>query len=377
MMMKRIILPLAFFLTATSPAAAQDIPEFNRIRTPTSPAFVVLGVAPAQVERPTAPADFSASLLNTFRSGAAPGSWAAETTPYWWRSHPRLTLREYLHGGPAASFVRNLSISLAISDSVPERFGPPGDLPDFRRLGLGARTTLWDGAPADTTCVLQINAAATRASQLKGAVVAAALARDASITTRAGALDSLHRASVREAREALPDADRAVISDSSAIACGEKLAARRGLVVDGALGAGLSFSEGPLTDGDLTTLGVWLTPAHLWRNASLVGVVRGMWDELEADTTRFDFDIGGRGVYAWSRHAVSLETVFRRTTRGDEDDDYMRVSLSFDTEVAENTWLNLTFGRDLDADRPGSLLTIANVQWNVGKRRIRPDNTIR
>src|SRR5829696_3920328 len=92
---------LAAILTALllphAPASAQDIPEFHKLRTPTSPAFVILGITPAEVERPTAPAAFAASFFQRVEEATKgfPNSYALELAPYWLRSHPGLTFTEY------------------------------------------------------------------------------------------------------------------------------------------------------------------------------------------------------------------------------------------------------------------------------------------
>lgn len=67
-------------LSLAGPSAAQEIPEFHKLRTPTSPGFVILGIAPAQVERPTAPAAFTASLLENAKEAlnGLPNSYAVE-----------------------------------------------------------------------------------------------------------------------------------------------------------------------------------------------------------------------------------------------------------------------------------------------------------
>ena len=42
-----------------------DVPAYNTIRTPASPAFVLLGMEPSSVERPNTPADLALTVLNS------------------------------------------------------------------------------------------------------------------------------------------------------------------------------------------------------------------------------------------------------------------------------------------------------------------------
>ena len=59
---RRWLPALLAFGALAAPAAAQQIPDFDKVRTPLSPAFVILGVAPTTVDRPTAPSALASSL---------------------------------------------------------------------------------------------------------------------------------------------------------------------------------------------------------------------------------------------------------------------------------------------------------------------------
>jgi hypothetical protein len=80
-------------IVAPAIAAAQEqtaVPQFNTIRTPASPAFVLLGVEPTSVARPTTPADFAASLINASENfPTIPRDFALEVSPYWLATHAR------------------------------------------------------------------------------------------------------------------------------------------------------------------------------------------------------------------------------------------------------------------------------------------------
>jgi hypothetical protein len=359
-------------LATAAPAWAQAIPDFNKLRTPVSPAFVVLGVSVASIARPTTPAALASSLLSDFSSGVLPRSYAAEAAPYWWSDHPGLTLSEYERGG-AASLYRDLTLSLAITDSVPRSSGGSVAAPGQRRLGFGARTTLVSGAALDTRCVQPIDQVAGALSVAVGGVVARWIGLHPDSAGNAPALERVRAAAFDSARKHLPPPQAAAVSDSAISACSQALSARRGLVVDLAGGVGLVAPDARAQSARPGSAGLWLTPAWLGRNASLVGVVRGLWQDLQLDTSSFAVDVGARGVYAWDRYAVSAETVYRNQGRTGSRTGLLRVAVEVDAEVAGQSWLDLTFGKDFDAARPGSLLAIANLQWNLDKRRIQPD----
>ena len=78
-------------------AQAQDdsFPSFNSIRTPTSPAFVLLGIEPTAVERPNTPSALAVSILNrTQNLSVLPKDYALEFSPYWLLGHSELTWRQ-------------------------------------------------------------------------------------------------------------------------------------------------------------------------------------------------------------------------------------------------------------------------------------------
>ena len=63
---------------------AEKVPEFDKIRTPDSPAFMLLGVSPTQIERPNTPREVVVAL-GTFVSKdslTVPEKLALEFSPY-------------------------------------------------------------------------------------------------------------------------------------------------------------------------------------------------------------------------------------------------------------------------------------------------------
>jgi hypothetical protein len=97
-----------------------------------------------------------------------------------------------------------------------------------------------------------------------------------------------------------------------------------------------------------------------------------MWQDIQSDTTATAFDLGVKGGVARDRYSVALETVWRRMSRSDESDGQLRLVGNVDVRVTGDTWLTLAFGRDYDADEAGSLIALANIQWQFGSRAVTP-----
>ena len=103
--MKPLILTLLALCAAAAPCAAQtaEAPAAPTItladlRTPTSPAFTLLGIAPTDIERPTTPRAFAVSLLSALRDGDGsllPRDFALEVAPYWLVQRPTLSFTAY------------------------------------------------------------------------------------------------------------------------------------------------------------------------------------------------------------------------------------------------------------------------------------------
>lgn len=356
---------IALFFGAARTGTAQDVPEFNTIRTPTSPAFVVLGIAPSHVDRPTTPSAIAVSFLERIGEGATllPGSFALESAPYWWRSHPALTLEAYRDAGTVERLLRNATVSLGVTDSVPHR--PAGAETDaaYRRLGIGLRTTLVPGRQHDPPCITALNRWAAQASAEVGGVIAQMLVADPTLADRPDSLETLRAAAF---------AQRSQEIEATAAACTEQIAATTGFVLDGAIGAAFDFAGGRAANGRPGAFGLWLTPSWLGRTATAAGVLRLTRDALRTDASLTAFDVGVRGIHASERWSLSAESVYRRLERGDTADDLFRVTVLADVLLAGETWLTVSFGKDFDGDEAGSLLALANLQWNVGGRGARP-----
>lgn len=375
--MRRLIFAALLCPAAATVASAQSIPEFDKIRTPTSPAFVVLGIATAQVERPGTPSAFAVSLLDRLGATSAllPSSFAVETAPYWWVSRPALTLTRYQQADVWTRIARSTTLSIAVTDSVPGRPAEAEADSDYRRLGLGLRTTLLSAdtlsSPPCIAAMQRAVAGATEVSSAVGLAVAQAIQADPGLAADADRLEAIRGEAYEQALEALPP-DRSAVLTEGAASCTETLAARRGWSIDAAAGGAIDFPGGSASGAELGSFGLWLNPAYLGHGTSAAGVLRLLWDDIHTDTTRSTVDLGVRAFRSLHRWAFSGEAVYRHLSRGEDSDDLVKLSLIFDVLLGGETWLTVTFGREFAADDARSLIALANLQWNVGGRGARP-----
>lgn len=365
-MFRRTVLLAAATLVITCRVGAQEIPEFNKLRTPTSPAFVVLGTTPADVQRPNTPSTFAFSLLQGISTGAGTGGdFGLEVAPYWLVSHPGLTLSEYYGGGWLNNLARTATVSLATlnvdDDAVPSGAS--------RDVGVGLRTRLLDRTRPSAQCEVQMDSIGLDLQR-----VATFLATQLSLQPDASALTAQQteeRAEVlytRFLRDSLTEPQRKRLK-TEVQACANELSAREGFQVDVAGAAAWRLPNQEPDDASLRSGAVWLTPSLTGRSFSWVGVMRYRWNQ--DDDAENLVDVGARGIYAWSDYGLSMELVARRPTE-DGDDSY-RVALIGDIKLNDQLWLTTSFGRDFTSDDSDALFALTNLQWNVGKRSLTPD----
>jgi hypothetical protein len=153
---------------------ADATPSLNSLATPDSPAFVILGVSPTTVQRPTTPNAVAASLLSAFGSNGqtlAP-NYALEVAPYWLWSHPETSFDDVAKNSFSTP-IQTLTLSLATTGSGTETSlttaspavtvaGAPS-VATTPKAALGLRTTLVQGVvdkSALLPCTKQLTAQA-------------------------------------------------------------------------------------------------------------------------------------------------------------------------------------------------------------------------
>jgi len=92
-----ITFPILMALGAGS--YAQTLPStigLKNLQVPSSPAFILMDVAPTSIEKPATAKAFSASILNSVsENNGIPENYGVEFTPFWFVKHPRFTAYKY------------------------------------------------------------------------------------------------------------------------------------------------------------------------------------------------------------------------------------------------------------------------------------------
>jgi len=356
------LIPLAAFAQDNGPA------DFNTLRTPSSPAFVLLGVEPSSVEKPNTPSDFAASILSaTSNLSALPKDYALETSPYWLFSHRRKSWRDDINRNVLESVTRTFTLSVATAELG------TSDAP-VRGLAVSGRLSLFSGRLQDSS-VKQIESlenvlAASAATDLGvlapvfDSILATLLG---SATTMADSLAALAKfdSLKTEAITSLASSG-AIETDTEELTQQAEaiVMAREGFQVDLAGGTAWRAPSAALDSTDFDRFGLWLTASYTANDLSFIALAR----YLGIDGTDQDvLDFGGRFIYAQDRFALSAEYVDRHINNGPGDQ--WRLAGVFDYRVSRAIWLTGTFGRNYDDDARGSLLAQLGLSLNLSKKR--------
>src|SRR3989442_7181148 len=110
------VLALASSALAAAGAAQTAPGGLEELRTPTSPALVLLDLTPSAVERPTTPKALAASLLAaTGDLQFLPRNYAIDVAPYWLAPPPALLHQQFHNPGLWQSINKKASFPLPTS----------------------------------------------------------------------------------------------------------------------------------------------------------------------------------------------------------------------------------------------------------------------
>ncbi|MEO6522785.1 MAG: hypothetical protein ABIN91_13965 [Mucilaginibacter sp.] len=153
-MKKLLYLGVLFILIQHTALMAQTVPQnFQTLQLNSSPAYVLLGVDPTNIQRPSTPSQFIAGLQNAVVNGKLQPNVAFEISPYYLKNPKDTTSKlfnpaEYLLNKKnfIQTIFQTLSISLATSSTDSITFG---NLKSGTGIGIGVHFLLIDGTPSD------------------------------------------------------------------------------------------------------------------------------------------------------------------------------------------------------------------------------------
>jgi hypothetical protein len=381
--MRRFLLTLSLACPAGDAFAQATISELS---APTSPAFVLLGLAPASVDRPDSS---KALIVNAFsdlaESDGLPQDYALEVTPFWMKSNRTLSFTEYQNPGLAAIW-QQLRISVA---TAPMRGADESADSIGTKLGVGFNTKISNGRPnptmqaslerlfAENTRLLAADreledieeTLETRREELEGLTENAKRADliaiigeiEKTLTKKQAEIDGIEAGIMRRSLEVQSlDAERV----------GFFLTVAGGQVWD--------FADDDTRNASANRMGLWVTPAYrVLRCASceasfdFIGVAR-MLKDPDIDAM---IDVGGRLVWRVNtRFSTSFELLRRKapdTVGANEESiqDSNRTAALLEYRIQDDLILFGTFGQDFEkATGAKPLVTLLGMNFGFGQK---------
>lgn len=402
-----ITFPILIALGAGS--YAQTSPStisLKNLQVPSSPAFILMDVAPTSIEKPATAKAFSASILNSVsENNGIPENYGVEFTPFWFVKHPRFTAYKYygidrtgIKRMPFAG-LRMTAISLA---SVRNETAIDTVFLKTSNISIGVRSTLVKViSDADIRDIVRYH------DSLAELVV--------NVNLQLGMTDSkidIQKAKLQKIQTALdsspPDSVRIILKknkqecenrlkelraeylglvnsssqDPEMVAVENKLKeilARKPLfAVDGAMALNWAFENSRFDDNYFDRFGAWLSlnlsvPLHQ-RNASsktnyfnlyavgryLTG--RTLEEIYSADRQRV-FDAGGKAEAEIGSFSLSAEYIYRANL-DDPGEDTFRACGMAKYKIFESLYLTGSFGKNFGDQH--NLISLFGINWGFG-----------
>lgn len=367
------LLTHAFLLVLWAlPTYAQNdtLPQFNLLRTPTSPAFTLLGVAPTTVERPNTPAAIAVSLLsNTAGLTQLPTDYALEISPYWLFGHPTLTWQRDTTRTVWESVERTATFSIGTA-----RTDSSSTASAATNLAVGFRTSLFSGTMSSRSkrCLDTVQQQLTKsAANFYAATKAARQQADDRFIAQLKANEgnsAAQEVARQEHEAAIKKINQQAIAQFEQGELQDIALEREGFLLELAFGGTWSFANAIADSGRFARFGAWLTPAYQWQNWSIVGVGRVLADK-RGDSTYVTVDAGARLIYTESQFGISLEAAGQTFTWNNAPANEWRLAAVADVEIRDGTWVTMTFGRDFHGNQTGSFLAKLGLAFQLGSQR--------
>jgi len=337
-----------------------EIEPISSLKTPASPAFTLLGIEPASVERPGAPSDFAVTLIDHAKEPASFKNFAIEFGPYWLARHSSLTWQDDIKRNVVQSITRTATISAATAQTT--------TTPATTGLGMGLRTLLWSGALSQNTQdaikkladSLSVQGATFLALMYKGGLGELDLALKNG-TLSPDKYDEAKRALMETVLKS-PEFAKATRSATDLIV------SREGFTLDVAVASTWDFPGNNWESRRFRKWGAWTTSGWQAGGWTTLGVLRYIHDgQVAAETNAIE--AGARGIYSTDQSALSLEYLHRTVRKAAVERKHRLVAI-VEHRLGEGTWLTASFGRDRTrADSPGTLIAQLGIALNLSRDR--------
>ncbi len=329
------------------------------LAVPESPAFTALGLTPEQVSRPTTPRELATSVLNGIdRNGNFQTGVAIDTAPYMLLAGSRITLADYQKKDQFVTrFLARWQVSFASTKGS-------GSNDPSAKLALGMRFTVFDqGDPRMDADLIRC------------------LADAGNVMVKMNPIPPF--LSDEEKQTALRQREELV--RASAKPCREAAAKRRWNRSAWIAGVAPTWTspDGSTSQIDYSGTAVWTSLGYGFERVPVLEDRAMVAFYLKARTREIAPDVFSQGAFVTQDNVTTgfrfltgspssqfnVEMLWLDNDRPDgREDRYWNLAVGFEQRLVDNTWLNLTFGRQLARDAEGQLSVVGAFNWGLGAR---------
>jgi hypothetical protein len=382
-------------------------PNFEALKLNSSPSYILLGIEPENIQRPTSPTQFMGGVQNSIINGKLKPNVAFEFTPYFWKNPKKDSLRFKIEEvilpekNIFKSIAKTATFSIATSESDTVAFGK---LKPGTGFGTGVRFILIDGKPqGENMNRLFLWNRLIHKQSLLGTIANNIDSKDEDVKNETiinnaisnyikgiGNNKSLYNLgglyNVKEFIEEIEAEIKKVehLKDGDFVASLNKVIetehqkeaeilkeinknklpfAKTGFILELAAGAAFVFQESAFNAGKYAKSAIWLTPSYRWQvnkdgeNISLLdwaGVLRFTFNNKKDSIDISDFfDAGTKLQFTHNRWSCSLEGVLRYATKTPStvkrNYTYRFVS-SIDYKITDAITFKFSFGTNFDGN---------------------------
>ncbi|MEO6830778.1 MAG: hypothetical protein ABI378_01035 [Chitinophagaceae bacterium] len=379
----KILSCLAFLLSISCSAMAQDDATVDLLQTPYSPAANLIGTSPSDVQAFTDPSAFALSIQQASKNlSSFPGNYAVDIAPAWLFFGKNISYKSFTEPDKKSNIAAHIWQSLVISaatrsaDSATEGTG----------IGLAFKCSIVRGKllpttlqQSDATLDLLRKVHAVIEEEVDEAKATEAYQKADEAGDTQTQMDIINAAQIRgeskavEARKALENAVKAINFK------------RYGFKLDLAGGLSFRFPNDIFEKGRINKSGLWLTLGYETpKGFTAVGIVRYLYNDnqLFADENELihvgdlaTLDAGARIIYAapQSKFAASFEGVYRSVVSRTDVATTWRATLNLEYDVSINKKISFALGRDFDGSfqKEGNLIAALNLILGFGNKRFK------
>ncbi|MBL8006598.1 MAG: hypothetical protein JNJ56_03645 [Ignavibacteria bacterium] len=401
------VLSFSFILTSFAIAQENEL-VIEDLKVPVSPAFTILGVTPASIEKPQTPKALGVSLLNAFNNvNIIPGNYSFEAAPYWLFDHPDLTFKDYYNSSPGQTLLNNLALSLATAPLDSPKSGTA--------LAIGIRTLLFSGKANDalnsklnlylhqvygepfrvdmlndlssenlktvTDLENEINNSVSAAKENPVELKNLGNSKTEYLTNLQNTLEEIINSSkFRNKNDTLSNEEmneliEKVISESD-IASDKNIKSaltearsedkkRKGFSLEFAGALSADFVNDSTSNGKISGIGGWINPLFSTDFMDFVGTMRFL-SYLQDGITENKYDAGVRFIVSTDVFGISAEALVRASS---ELTPTYRYALNIDYRMTKNVYITGTFGKNFDGspvNGNGDLITLLGINFGMG-----------